>query len=334
MNAGKQLRVYRPLYPCAGMILRPSNKAELTEAIRRAHEQRQPIAAVDLGALQRVVQHTPEDMTVTVEAGITLTELQSGLATRGQWLPIDPPNPDRLTVADLLATNASGPHRFGFGTIRDHLIGLEVILADGRLVHSGGKVVKNVAGFDLMKLFVGGRHSLGFITEATFKVLPLPEKEQFVEARCESLSDAGRLIEAVVESELTPVVLDLYHRINDQTDHYHHLLLSFAGPREDVASQLAHAAALGINEAASVEQENWFWTTTASSPNRLSVLPSKLMAAIQSLGDADYVARAGNGVIYHRTGVPPAPIELPYRLLRRVKETFDPRAILPAMPVS
>jgi glycolate oxidase FAD binding subunit len=314
------------------MILQPSKKSDLAEALRRAHEQRQPVQGVDLCMLQRIVQHTPEDMTVTVEAGITLAALQSTLGRRGQWLPIDPPDADRLTIGELLATNASGPRRFGFGTIRDHLIGLEAILADGRLIHSGGKVVKNVAGFDLMKLFVGGRHSLGFIVEATFKLLPLPEAEQSVQARCESPAAAGRLIDAIVESELTPVVLDLHCGMDVNADRHHHLLLTFAGPAEDVAQQLAQAAALGINEPVSNDPEKAFWATTRSAPKCLSVLPSRVIAAIESLGGAEYVARAGNGVIYHRGEVPPPSTELPHSLLRRVKEVFDPNSILPPMP--
>src|SRR5207248_4275632 len=112
---------------------------------------------------------------------------------------------------DMLNSNISGPRRFGYGSIREHLLGLKVVLADGRLIHCGGKVVKNVAGYDLCKLFVGSRGSLGVLLEATFKVRPLPEVEQFVGARCDSLSAAAALLEAVRDSELTPVVLDLHN---------------------------------------------------------------------------------------------------------------------------
>src|SRR5258708_768949 len=131
-------------------------------------------------------------MTATVEAGMTLADIQKQISTRGQWLPIDPPNAEQLSIGSLLATNVSGPRRFGFGTIRDFVIGLQVVLADGRIIHSGGKVVKNVAGYDLMKLFIGSHGSLGIIVEVTFKVLPLPETEQFVEAKCASLEEAEK----------------------------------------------------------------------------------------------------------------------------------------------
>jgi len=111
----------------------------------------------------------------------------------------------------LLDTNASGPRRAGFGTIRDYVIGLRVALADGRLVRSGGKVVKNVAGYDLMKLFIGARGTLGVIVEVTFKLLPLPEAEAFVQAHFGTLEATERLIASVLESELTPAVFDLHN---------------------------------------------------------------------------------------------------------------------------
>src|SRR3989442_5872573 len=169
------------------MILKPTNGKELSRGLAHAHALGEKIEDVDLRALNRVVEHTPEDMTVTVETGLTLAALQTELAKRGQWLPIDPPGADQLSVESLLATNASGPRRYGYGTIRDYVIGLKVALADGRVIKSGGKVVKNVAGYDLIKLFIGSQRSLGVIAEATFKLRPLPETEAVVCTRFESL---------------------------------------------------------------------------------------------------------------------------------------------------
>jgi len=163
------------------MNLAPTNVADLTVLLAKAQASGEKVRSIDLGALGRLLEHKSEDMTATVEAGITLADLQQQLAARGQWLPIDPPKPEELNIGTILETNASGPRRLGYGTIRDYVIGMTVALADGRLIHSGGKVVKNVAGYDLMKLFIGSRGSLGVIVEATFKVLPLPEREQFVD---------------------------------------------------------------------------------------------------------------------------------------------------------
>ena len=199
------------------MNLCPTNAGDLARSLREASQSAVRIEQIDLSALARVLEYTPEDMTVTVEAGATLAALQQALGARGQWLPIDPPHPEGLTLAALLDTNASGPRRAGFGTIRDYVIGLRVALADGRLIRSGGKVVKNVAGYDLMKLFIGARRTLGVVVEATFKLLPLPEAEAFVQVRCETLESAERIIADVLDSELSPTAFDL-HNLNAQID--------------------------------------------------------------------------------------------------------------------
>src|SRR6266496_2771433 len=148
-------------------VLQPATIEELTSALTEASAQGQRGISVKLDALNRVLGYNPADMTVTVQTGIRLAALQERLRQSGQWLPIDPPNPGDVSIADILNLNLSGPRRYAHGTIREHLLGLTAALADGRLIHSGGKVVKNVAGYDLCKLFVGSRGSLGVIVEAT-----------------------------------------------------------------------------------------------------------------------------------------------------------------------
>src|SRR5437016_4261154 len=224
------------------MKLKPASIAELSRLLVTDCTRMEKVTSFDLRALNRLVEHKAEDMTATVGAGMTLADLQKQLALNGQWLPVDPPNPEGLSIGALLATNVSGPRRFGYGTIRDYVIGLQVVLADGRIIHSGGKVVKNVAGYDLMKLFIGSRGSLGIIVEVTFKVLPLPETEQFVEAKCSSLEDAEKLIDALLNSNLAPIVLDL-HNLSPTKRHLS-MVAGFAGTRDDVAWQLAKAAEL------------------------------------------------------------------------------------------
>jgi len=312
------------------MTLRPSNRAELAVSLRSANERRSPIGPVDMGGLSRVLQYTPEDMTVTVETGLTLEALQKTLAARGQWLPIDPSHAGTLTVAELISTNASGPRRHGFGTIRDHLIGLEVALADGRLVRSGGKVVKNVAGFDLLKLFVGAHGTLGIVIEATFKLLPLPASEHFVQLRCDSLEDARCVIDLVLDSELMPVVLDCFHL--ESVSEACVVVLGFAGTYEEVDWQLERAGGFGFMESATLDHERQFWTKNLPAPRRLSVLPSNLTEALHQMRPASFVARAGNGVIYYRGGSTPHPPAAPTKLQRRVKEIFDPNRIFPDLP--
>jgi glycolate oxidase FAD binding subunit len=130
--------------------------------------------ALDVTRLNGIVEHVAEDLTVTVQAGTRLQELQNHLARRGQYLPLDPPQPDRATVGGMLASNAGGPLRHAHGWPRDWLLGMKVALPDGSVIKSGGRVVKNVAGYDMSKLFVGSFGTLGVIVEAAFKVIPLP----------------------------------------------------------------------------------------------------------------------------------------------------------------
>ena len=312
------------------MNLNPSTAAELAQALAQAGARKEKIGRIELGALNKVVEHTAEDMTVTVESGITLAALQESLAERRQWLPIDPPNAEQWTLSQIIDANASGPRRFGCGTIRDYVIGMKIAMADGNVISSGGKVVKNVAGYDLMKLFIGGHGSLGLVVEATFKLRPLPESEQFVQARCESLEQADRLIEAIIKSPLTPVVLDL-HQLADKQPAT--VVLGFAGTREEVEWQLVKAGELGFKEASSLEYEMKFWHGPVASMQRLSVLPSKLVETIRGLNGAGFVARAGNGIIYHRGAGTPRKDKLPLDLMRRVKDAYDPNHVLPELPL-
>jgi glycolate oxidase FAD binding subunit len=276
--------------------------------------------------------HTPEDMTVTVDASVTLATLQAALAKSRQWLPLDPPNPG-LTLREILDHNESGPHRFGYGTARDYVIGLKVMLADGRVVKSGGQVVKNVAGYDLQKLFIGSGGTLGTIREVTFKLRPIPEVERLVQQGCDSLNATGTLIEAIVESELVPVVFDL-HRLpvrGLQPASTFAFVLGFDGTKEDVDWQLALVAKLGFQQPATLDYDKAF-RAEAGSLQKLSVLPSKLIESLRSLGDEPFVARAGNGTICHRANIAMPPPNLPTHLLRRMKDAFDPKHQLPVLP--
>jgi FAD/FMN-containing dehydrogenase len=329
------------------MNLHPANLAELSAALAEANTRGTQVASVEMRALNRLIAHVPEDMTVTVEAGITLAALQKELGKRGQWLPLDPPHADTLIIGELLATNASGPRRYGFGTARDHLLGFKAVLADGRVISSGGKVVKNVAGYDVHKLFVGARGTLGVIVEATFKLRPLPEKEEFVAARCESLADAEKLIEAVLNSPVTPVVLDAHNGgatfLSPSSKHSEargvknvtaplEIVLGFAGSREEVDWQLGEARNLGFNETTTLEYEEKFWAESRQ-PRCISVLPSRVCETLGTLGNAPFVARTGNGVIWHR-GTAIEKCDAPNaRLMRRVKDAFDPKHILPEPPL-
>ena len=162
-----------------------------------------------LRRLNRLLEHEPGDLTATVQAGMTLGALQRELGTRGQWLSLDPPHADEATLGGIVSSNAAGPRRHLYGACRDLVIGLTVVTAAGALVKGGGKVVKNVAGYDLPKLFVGAFGTLGVIVEATVKLRPRPDTDRLVVARFASLKEAGAAARAVMGSDLLPSALDL-----------------------------------------------------------------------------------------------------------------------------
>jgi glycolate oxidase FAD binding subunit len=159
--------------------------------------------------LVRIVEFEPADLTATAEAGITMDALQSALGAKGQWVSLDPPFPGRATLGGVLAANAAGPRRHLYGTVRDQVIGLRVVGPDGAVVRSGGKVVKNVAGYDLAKLYLGSLGTLGLIVEATVKLRPRPEAEGACWAAFADMAAAGAALRAVMGSDLVPHSVEL-----------------------------------------------------------------------------------------------------------------------------
>ncbi|MEX0749916.1 MAG: FAD-binding oxidoreductase, partial [Dehalococcoidia bacterium] len=183
------------------LVVTPSSEHELATVLAEAHEH--ALAVIPFGAgthrslgnlpagfdialsttrLDRIVAHEPADLTVTVEPGVRLDDLQTLLATSNQFLPLDPPCGNDATVGGLIASAAFGPLRHGFGTVRDWLIGVRVVHADGAISKAGGRVVKNVAGYEMTKLYTGSLGTLGVISEATFKLMPSPAARQTVAA--------------------------------------------------------------------------------------------------------------------------------------------------------
>lgn len=320
----------------ATQLLRPDSVDALRQAFAEAHAARRPIGAVDLAALSEVVAFSPEDMTVTVQAGITVAALQAALAPAGQWLPLDPPRADVLTVADLLHHDVSGPRRFAHGTVREHVLGLAFVTADGRLIRSGGHVVKNVAGYDLAKLVIGDGGSLGLIVEVTFKLSPRPAVERLFAWSSMSLDAAEAQIEAVLAGPTEPVLIDLHNLGPHQLDVAHgarapwSVVLAFAGHADDVdwqASQLDQA----WHPVEALDYEWRFWEgRSVTTTHRTSVLPSRVVAHIRTLPPCTVVACAGSGIVY--TDLPtPASTRTPSPLERRLKATYDPHDILPAL---
>jgi glycolate oxidase FAD binding subunit len=196
---------------------------------------------LDLSGFSRILAHEPGDLTVTVEPGATLAQVQAVLAEKNQFLPLDPPFADQATIGGIIATDAFGPSRVGYGSVRDWLIGLTVIDPQGRVIKGGGKVVKNVTGYDLPKLHVGALGTLGVIVEATFKVAPQPETSRSLLFRLTNIADdvVGILLTTMSSRRVAPS-LSLLHEAGGRR----HLVVTWNGPQEVVDGECDAAAEL------------------------------------------------------------------------------------------
>ena len=215
----------------SGSALRPETPADVQEILQEnARHPGQKMAPVGGGTslclpgdviplstsrLTRVVDYPHRDLTITVEAGLTLAELRRILAEHGQRLPLDAPHADQATLGGLLATNTSGPGRFGYGTFRDYVIGISAVDGLGRSFSAGGRVVKNVAGYDLCKLLIGSQGSLAVITQLTLKLRPLARSRQFVCASFNAIADLAAALDALNTSQTRPAVLESIRTYSD-----------------------------------------------------------------------------------------------------------------------
>jgi glycolate oxidase FAD binding subunit len=206
----------------------PADQAELAQIVREAHADNIPVYPVGGGTslnfglpprtaghglsmqgLRRIVDYPARDMTVTVEAGIPLDLLSAALAKEKQRLPIDLPDAHRATLGGIIATNTSGARRYAHGTLRDYVIGISAVDGRGTPFHGGGRVVKNVAGYDFCKLLTGSLGTLGIITQVTLRVKPIPEVSRFVTCRPRDWETAERLLEGLVTTQVTPAAIEL-----------------------------------------------------------------------------------------------------------------------------
>ncbi len=298
--------------------------AQLAARLRAANADRQPIGPLDFSPHQRVLAHEPEDMTVTVESGLTLAALQSILKKHGQWLPLDPAGADQLTIRRLLDENLSGPRRLGHGTARDWLLGLKAVLADGRVIESGGKVVKNVAGYDLHKLLIGARGELGVIVEATFKVSPLPQSEIVESSPGLSVPAATDLVRAILKSPINPVALELFPTADGMIN----LIVAFAGTPRETQWQRDQITSLANWQETTLDCDAKFHQRLAGrAPLRRSVLPERLVEALGTIVPP-WIARAGNGVIYSLPTSERVLEPALHPLHVRIRQLFDPHGVL------
>jgi glycolate oxidase FAD binding subunit len=168
-----------------------------------------PGVGLSLTGLSQVIDYPARDMTVTIEAGIRVEELRKVLATERQRLPVDISQPERATLGGAIATNTSGPRRYGNGALRDYVIGISAVDGHGTEFKAGGRVVKNVAGYDFCKLLTGSLGTLAVITQVTLKVKPLPERSAFVITPFRDLEHAECLLDALSQSRTAPAAIEL-----------------------------------------------------------------------------------------------------------------------------
>ena len=232
-------------------------------AISPAFTTRDHTLVVSTRRLNRIIEHEPADLIAVAEAGTTLQDFNHTLSERGQWLPLDPPGNDaEQTLGGVIANGIGGAQQLGYGPPRRHVIGMKVVMADGTLIKAGGKVVKNVAGYDMCKLFTGSRGSLGVIVEINFKLRPLPKNTATVitSGSIEELFDYAKRIQ---DSRLFPVAMEvvspsLSTYMNNNSHDHHTLAVRFAGSQTAVAAQ-TQAAMRIINSTTAQISSDSFW---------------------------------------------------------------------------
>lgn len=164
---------------------------------------------INLQKLDRVIEFVPDDLTCSVQSGITLHELNHILSEKDLFVPLDPPLSRQATIGGITAANMSGPLRLHYGNVKDQILGMQLISSDGTVVKSGGKVVKNVAGYDVHKLFIGSIGTLGIINQINFKLLPVPALKKTVVLGFDSIPSAIEITKLLLDSFVIPEFLVL-----------------------------------------------------------------------------------------------------------------------------
>ncbi len=259
-------------------------------------------------ALRRVLAYEPMDLTISVEAGLPFDEFSRVLAANRQMVPLDPPCQERATVGGVIATNSSGPRRRLYGTARDCVIGMQFVTLEGKLVQSGGMVVKNVAGLDMAKLMIGSFGTLAAVAVVNFKLIPMPADTRTFVRSFDSPEAAVAARDAMLRSVLQPAAIDLLNpAAAARLGRERWLLLTRAGGSAGVLDR--YARELADAEALEGYQENELWTRIREFvPEFLDGHPRgavvRISTTLAGLGgvlaavDATLLARAGSGVCY------------------------------------
>jgi glycolate oxidase FAD binding subunit len=216
--------------------------------------------------LNRIIQYEPRDLTISVEAGLPFAALSQELAKHGQMVPLDGPWSESATVGGMVAANINGSRRRLYGTARDLVIGMQFATMDGKLVQSGGMVVKNVAGLDMAKLLIGSFGTLAAITKVNFKLIPIPPVSRTLLFSFEDLKSAMEARNAAIQGVLTPVAVDLLNPIVAAQLNLkgYVLALLFSGNQAVIERSSKEAEKLGRPRALSAAEDQKFWSDLAA----------------------------------------------------------------------
>jgi glycolate oxidase FAD binding subunit len=321
----------------------PDDAAGVGALLREAHRTQSPVypigggtslsygrpatregSGLSLSALHRIVDYPARDMTITVEAGIGMAHLQETLAGENQQLPVDVPDASRATLGGVLATNWNGPRRAGHGPLRDYVIGIEAVDGRGMLFHGGGRVVKNVAGYDFCKLLTGSLGTLGVITQVTLKLRPIAARRVTVVCQVARLADVETLLTALAASSLQPISVNLMAGPSWSPDQESQLAVSFEGGESQVAWQVETLAQLWrthavttagpLDAAAGTTLHQQAVDFPASSAEAIvlkaALVPSGVVPFVSAVREllpaCDLLAHAANGIVLLRLAEEPA----------------------------
>ena len=257
--------------------------------------------------LNRIVEHVWADLTVTAEAGCTLQSLQKTLAQHGQRLAFDGLWPERATIGGVLSTNDSGALRLRFGALRDLIIGVTIALADGTLASSGGKVVKNVAGYDLPKLVTGAFGTLGVITRAVFRLHPQPRAAKTFSFAAENFPAMQQHILAIQDSQLAHTSL----QIRCASGEIPAADILFEATDVGLAAQESHLQKLLNSERVdqspedkwNARQDLWTSPTAQTLLSKISLLPTDIAKTLQSLNSLCDARKLSWRIVLQATGI-------------------------------
>jgi glycolate oxidase FAD binding subunit len=348
MQDSEQLKVYAVDGVMPKVVVSPGSAEEISKVLLYANAEKLSVVprgngtmmaaggipknmdiVLSLLRLNRITDYDVANLSLSVEAGMTLAEVQKKLANggKGNFLPLDPPHSGKATIGGIIATNASGPKRYLYGTARDLLLGVKAVSPEGDLIAFGGKTMKNVSGYDMTKLLIGTGGGLGIITAITTKLLPLPEASATLLTSFDSLAVTGPFIRKIIHSVLLPSAVELIdgkaaERLGEKSKYL--LAFSLEGVEEAVQRQITEISGSAKKDGATTvkvlkgaEDEN-FWIRVRDFADDVAkgfaspiILKSNFVISkhseilgsyeklVQAAGiSAAFIVHAGNGILY------------------------------------